>query len=274
MSDKDITEALESLLKALERHRLQFLFCAVPVRTNPDNPNNPLAFLGINKEQILDPSELLHFDTDELPNENEDIATFLFKYQQRIEDYAKRVFSKFGLGKGAVPKVYKNGKYVEVEGGSLPWWELPKDSPFQELADSSKAIYDACKRLCTADTEQHYSELAKQAMNLAYDNKRCHWYSFKTVRWEYVEELDKIITEVTQARTLSLSPQPSNVAENDAQVTKPKKFGRGELNEAVKRILEIHPNMTAKKIVKQLETSSEPAIRQTEAWKKLRGKKK
>ena len=49
--------------------------------------------------------------------------------------------------------------------------------------------------------------------------------------------------------------------------TKSKKHGRGQLNEEVKRLLDLHPDWNAVEIANEIGNTTPAAVRKTKAWK-------
>ena len=183
-----VEEALCSLQRVVEKHRLTFLYFARPERRNPANLSSPRE--SLDQDQLPD---------GRIPAEAIDSAgEFLFKYRWHLERFAQTAVSQFGPGVGANPTEYRDGTFVEVEGGSRPMWLLDDISCIY-LEQSADAILDACKAMTKVDTRRQYQALVKKARQTVHDEGQAKWYASVLVRWEYLSRLDRLITDIKAA---------------------------------------------------------------------------
>jgi len=224
---QDVNEALESLSKALEKHRLVFLYLALPIRYKGLNRGRET----LEKEDRLD----LRIPLEEVDNEGE----FLFKHRFQLDLFAQRAIAHFGPGKGCKPKdLDRNGNFVDVEGGSYPRWELDEHTcPFLER--TSDEILETCARLQKADTLKSCQELIEEAINVTHDNNQPRWYSSVLVTWEYLTKLDEAIATAKRATVRIRISDPHTTGES-CKVEPAKEF-----------LLSAHDN--AKKVAKKVD---------------------
>ncbi|HEY4309309.1 MAG TPA: hypothetical protein VGN12_07640 [Pirellulales bacterium] len=150
---QQLEEALLALHKAVDHHRLTFLFFANPRRFNPLN-------LGTSWETLY---------RDEHPQTRipveavDDDGEFLFKYRWTLDCFAQTAISRFGPGDGDRAVVIgPEGEFVPVEGGSQPHWSLDEIA-CQHLEQSSDRILNACKQLLRMDARRQFHELIQHS---------------------------------------------------------------------------------------------------------------
>ncbi len=185
--------ALCRLLSAVEKHRLLFLYAAFPQRMNPSVPKNQLSvWETVEKDSLRGWHEMVS-DID-LNGE------FLLRHHAILDAYAQEAISLFGPDGGRRPRILTDdGKRVDVEGRTLPFWSL-EGGPCYELEDSSRAILDACAEVSDADTEGTFGPLVEQVMAVAHDRDQSRWYASVGVCWGYLSELDAVIDAIRRAR--------------------------------------------------------------------------
>lgn len=180
--------ALCALQRVVEKHRLMFLYFARPERRNPANQSNPLE--TVYRDQL--PGGRI--PTDAIDGAGE----FLFKYRWLLDQFAQTAVGQFGPGIGAKPTVYRDGAFVQVEGGSLPVWSLD-DVACIHLEQSADAILDACKVMAKLGAVKRYQALIKRVRHIIHDEGQSKWYSSVLVQWEYLSRLDELITDIKAA---------------------------------------------------------------------------
>lgn len=182
----DSPSLLAELLRAVEKHRLTFLYFARPVRRNPTSQ----AFW----ERLDD----RHLPDGKIPSDDiEGTGEFLFRHRNVLDRFAQAAVSRFGSGKGRKPsRPDVDGKPIEIEGGSYPVWDLDADDCVY-LDESASAVLAASTQLVRFDSK--LSEVARQARFAAYDEGCQRWYADSRVRWEYLERLDACIQAMKNA---------------------------------------------------------------------------
>jgi hypothetical protein len=185
--------ALQQLLSAVEKHRLAFLFCAYPRRKNP--------LAGASETGVWETVRKKGFPGwAEMERDADEDGKFLFRHCAVLDAYADEAISLFGPGDGCRPRIQTKEKgWVDVEGGTLPYWSL-EEMLCHELEDSSQAILDTCAEVSSADTERGLTPLLKQVMAIAHDKGQSRWYGSVGVRWGYLSGLDAAIDAIRKAR--------------------------------------------------------------------------
>ncbi|MCK4626281.1 MAG: hypothetical protein KAV00_13265 [Phycisphaerae bacterium] len=187
-----IEEALDGLLAAVEKHRLTFLFFANAKRKNPSNRDDRWETL------CRDERPEHRIPTDDIDNKGQ----FLFRHRLALDLFAETAVGRFGLGEGRKPSVLvKDGKWVEVEGGSLPFWSLDEGG-CSYLEGSSNAILNACKTVAGKDLSGRLRSLVNRIIAVTHDNDQPKWYSSLGVRWRYLSDLDEVILAIKKARVV------------------------------------------------------------------------
>ena len=187
---QEIEKVLQILLYAIEKHRLTFLYFAGAERINPSIPPN-------GRKDALNKDDLRH---NEIPVKDIDNnGDFLFKYRHIMDGFAQKAVSQFGTA-GTKPKTMtRDGKFIDIEGGSYPFWRLDEIA-CEYLEKTGDAILEACKQLLEIDTTEVCHALSEQAMNVIHDNDQPRWYSSVLVKWEYLLRSDEAIASLKKGQ--------------------------------------------------------------------------
>ena len=205
------TEAFEHVRNLLEKHRLTFLYFAVPKQFNP------LATGNAWQQDTLQSDKFPKFTSDEIDDEGE----FLLTHRRRLEKFVQACYRQFGSGTGSKPRVLTDeGTVVDVEGGSLPAWYIDdgacvylEESADRILASMRDAVRKRCSRLL-----QGFIPAIRLSLH---DDGRSKWYASVPVRWEYVSQLDSILHELRTAELAQVDGiESSNSADVDAATSK------------------------------------------------------
>jgi hypothetical protein len=190
-------QALERVLTLLEKHRLMFLYFAVPKQINPLATGNKW------QPDSLKPDQFPKFKSDEIDDDGE----FLFTYRRRLEQFVQTCYSKFGSGAGSKPRVLTEDCTVaDVEGGSLPAWYLD-DGACVYLDESAEQILARMRDAVRKGQSRLLQPFIKAIKDALHDQGKSKWYASEPVRWEYVSRLDSILHEL---RTFELDQLASS----------------------------------------------------------------
>lgn len=190
-------QAFERVRTLLEKHRLMFLYFAVPKQINPLVTGNKW------QPDSLKPDQFPKFKSDEIDDDGE----FLFTYRRRLEQFVQTCYSKFGSGAGSKPRVLtEDGTIVDVEGGSLPAWYLD-DGACVYLDESAEQILASMRDAARKGQSRLLQPFVKAIKDALHDEGKSKWYSSEPVRWEYVSRLDSILHEL---RTFELDQLASS----------------------------------------------------------------
>ncbi|MCY3005207.1 MAG: hypothetical protein NTV29_04420 [Planctomycetota bacterium] len=201
-------QSLERVRSLLEKHRLMFLYFAVPKQINPLATGN--------KWQLdsLKPDQFPKFKSDEIDDDGE----FLFTYRRRLEQFVQTCYSKFGSGAGSKPRVLtEDCTIVDVEGGSLPAWYLD-DGACVYLDESAEQILASMRDAVRKGQSRLLQPFIKAIKDALHDQGKSKWYASEPVRWEYVSRLDSILHEL---RTFELEQPSMNKAATAEEVKDP-----------------------------------------------------
>lgn len=188
-------KALAGLQRAVEKHRLMFLFFAVGKRKSASGWDT------VDRDARPD---------QRIPSEEMDAdGEFLFRYQWAIDQYWQDCASQFGPDVGARESTFDGDKWVVVAGSALPVWSIDEIG-CGHLEDSSNAILDACKTVVRADVERRLHALVVRARDLVHDEGQSRWCSSMLVRWSYVSRLDDLIKAVKTAGIDYTDHQPDH----------------------------------------------------------------
>ncbi len=186
-SPTPLTDALARLLRVVEKHRLMFLFFGLPKQLKGRNHG----------------WETLHADDlqrSQIPHDDIDAeGEFLFRHRFTLEQFAQTAISTFGPGEGFKPcELTSDGKQIEIEGGSLPYWS------FDELAcgyleQSSDALLACCKLVISNDPAPQVRQLVQRVANVTHDSGQSKWYSSMLVRWGYLAQLDEVVLAIKKS---------------------------------------------------------------------------
>jgi hypothetical protein len=190
-------QSLERVRSLLDKHRLMFLYFAVPKQINPLATGNKWQLDG------LMPDQFPKFKSDEIDDDGE----FLFTYRRRLEKFVQTCYSKFGSGTGSKPRVLsEDGTVVDVEGGSLPAWYLD-DGACVYLDESAEQILASMRDAARKGQSRLLQPFVKAIKDALHDEGKSKWYSSEPVRWDYVSRLDSILHEL---RTFELDQLASS----------------------------------------------------------------
>lgn len=199
-------QALERVLTLLEKHRLMFLYFAVPKQINPLATGNKW------QPDSLKPDQFPKFKSDEIDDDGE----FLFTYRRRLEQFVQTCYSKFGSGAGSKPRVLtEDCTVVDVEGGSLPAWYLD-DGACVYLDESAEQILASMRDALRKGQSRLLQPFVKAIKDALHDEGKSKWYSSEPVRWEYVSRLDSIMHELRTYELDQLAPGKAATTEDTA----------------------------------------------------------
>jgi len=182
ISDADEPQVtLDNIQRLLEKHRLMFLYFAVPRRRNPLNRNEPWETVN---ERDLPSIPAAEIDSD---------GEFLFAHRRSLESFAHAAIGRFGTDEGNKPRIMdESGTVVDVEGGSYPHWVLDEPACLY-LEDSADAILDASRQAMRRYPGQPTSRLIRQVQSVLRDAGKTKWYSSNLVAWSYLMRLDETV---------------------------------------------------------------------------------
>jgi len=192
--------AVLDLLRAVEKHRLMFLFFGRPERLNPAS--------NLFWERL----DERDFPDDKIPTDDiESTGEFLFRHRSVLDRFAQKAVARFGSGAGRRPSVPDHKcSDIEIEGGSLPYWKIDEIACLH-LEESADAVLDACNRLVSVDPSK--CELARQVRLVTHDEGQQHWYSDRGVRWDYLARMDYCVRTLKDAE---IEPSPKDARPLDA----------------------------------------------------------
>ena len=215
LTDSEI-QAFETVRNLLEKHRLIFLYFAVPRQFDPSVTGNSWQTV------TLAPEIFRKFEVEEI----DDNGDFLFTYRRRLEQFAQACFRRFGSGQGNKPRVpLEDDTIVEVEGGTLPFWRLDEVAcvHLEESAEQILfALRDATRKKC-GQMLQGFIPAIKSSLH---DANKPKWYASDSVRWEYLSQIDAILHELRtfepsdfDSSGAASSQEPTKYPENKASLT-------------------------------------------------------
>jgi hypothetical protein len=182
-----VVQALGYLLTAIEKHRLTFLFFALPKRLKGKN---------VGWETLYrDDLPRSRITTDDIDAEGE----FLFRHRFALDQFAQTAIGAFGPGEGFKPhELTSDGKWIDVDGSGFPVWS------FDELAcvyleKTSDALFTACNPVALNDPRRQFRQLLAKVAAAAHDSRQPKWYSSMLVSWGYLAQLDEAILAVKRA---------------------------------------------------------------------------
>lgn len=194
-------ERLEKLLRAVERHRLMFLYWATASRRNP---------LAIHSRSGI--NERLYGDEirgwTEMVDAIDAAGEFLWTHRRVLDRYAQEAIGRFGPGEGMRPAVPdEDGRGVPVEGGTYPYWSLGEGSDLY-LEETSDAILEACRALAEVSRTAPVLKLVRDTIAAARPEQHDRWYTNVVVKWSYLSSLDSLISRIKAVRVeLALPPR-------------------------------------------------------------------
>lgn len=180
-------QTLETIRRLLEKHRLIFLYFAVPKRVNPLNRESPW--------ETLRDDKFPQIPTEDIDSEGE----FLFVHRRKLETFAQAAVGQFGTGLGNKPRTMSESrKVVDVEGGSYPYWTLDETACVY-LDESSDTIMQACRDAIRRRADQLISGVLQRIKLALYDEGQTKWYASNLVRWSYLMRLDDALHALKHA---------------------------------------------------------------------------
>lgn len=212
---KTPVERLEQLLRAVERHRLIFLYWSTASRVNPHAIHSRS---GINERLYGD--EIRGWK--EMVDAIDPAGEFLWTYRRVLDRYAQEAIGRFGPGEGMRPAMSdEDGREVPVEGGTFPYWSLGEGSDVY-LEEASDAILEACRDLAEAAHTETVLALVRDASAAARPQHHSRWYVNVVVQWSYLSTLDGLISRIKAMRVeLSLPPRPHVDVASSVSASKP-----------------------------------------------------
>lgn len=199
-------QSLETIRLLLEKHRLIFLYFAVPKRVNPLNRDS--------QWETLRDNQFPHVPSEDIDSEGE----FLFVHRRELENFAQAAVGQFGTGLGSKPRTMdKSGRVVDVEGGSFPFWMLDEIACVY-LDESADKILDACRSAVRHRADQLLSRFVQRIKSALHDEGQTKWYASNLVRWSFLMRLDDVLHALKHAE-FELCPTES-AQESVKQATK------------------------------------------------------
>lgn len=197
-----VRERVDNLLRAVERHRLMFLYWATACR------RNPLAIhsrAGVNERVCGDEVRGWEEMVEAIDSDGE----FLWTHRDVLDRYAQKAIERFGCGDGMRPaQPDEHGRAVPIEGGTHPYWCLDEGSSGY-LEQSSDAILDACRSLAEVGSESPLVGLVREATGLVRPDSHPRWYTSVVVKWSYLARLEALIARIKTVRVeLALPRDP------------------------------------------------------------------
>ncbi len=214
-TSKTTMERLEQLLRAVERHRLMFLYWATASRRNP---------LAVHSRSGID--ERLYGDEirgwKEMVDAIDPAGEFLWTHRRVLDRYAQEAIGRFGPGEGARPtEPDGDGRGVPVEGGTYPYWSLGEGSDLY-LEETSDAILEACRDLAEVAQIEPVLKLLRDASAAARPEQHDRWYTNVVVSWSYLSSLDSLISRMKTARIeLAMPPRPDTARPPEPAAERP-----------------------------------------------------
>lgn len=194
-----VQDALIGLERALDKHRLTFLFFATAKRRNEQLSDTRH---GMNER--VDKEDILGFDA--VMKDIDSAGDFLFRHRSFFEQFADKAVGEFGPGEGLKPS---------GEESSHPYWSL-EDGSASYLQETSENILASARTLERLDTDHICSDVIRKAADAAYDYGRSRWYSAVATHWEYLSRLDDALAAARQCILWTAKPAPSAPDDNAA----------------------------------------------------------
>jgi hypothetical protein len=97
------------------------------------------------------------------------------------------------------------------------------------------------------------------------------WQRIQSVCESVATATDSAFDPINEIQKISENYRRAEIEQSKGQKAKPKKHGKGKLNEKVKNILQAEPTLSAGEIVEKMtrgvgQVTTESSVRQTEAW--------
>mgnify|MGYP000990313317 CR=1 FL=1 len=188
-----IVEEVDALLRAVERHRLTFLYWSAASRRNPLACGSRT---GTHERVLRDGVRGWKTMCDAIDSEGE----FLWTHRDVLDRYAEEAIGAFGPGDGMTATATdRSGNPVAVAGATPPYWSLD-DGSTSYLEQTSDAILEACRPLASHQGQEPLSSLLTDAIAAARPSSHSRWYTCVVVNWSYLTVLDDLITRIKVVR--------------------------------------------------------------------------
>ena len=205
---------LDAVYRLLQKHRLMFLYFAVP------GQGNPLA--GDERSLRIQDHYLPKIPPDKIDADGE----FLFTYKRSLEIYAQAAIAKFGSEEDLPRHMLPDGTIVEIEGSSVPYWEIDEVA-CAHLEESADEVLEACRHLHTTDVNSVFASAIAQVSSVLRDKNCTKWYASKLVSWTYLPRLDETLESLRSMR-VGVTPDIERATEQDNDETATETVKDGE----------------------------------------------
>jgi len=210
-----VIDRVNDLLRAVERHRLMFLYWAAACRRNPLAVRSRT---GINERVSRDDVRGWKEMVEAIDAE----GTFLWTHRNVLDRYAQEAIGMFGPGEGSRPgEPDEGGRSVPVDGGTYPYWSIDEGSTGY-LEETSDAIQDACRSLAEVGQNEAIFSLVKDASAAARAEHHDRWYANVIVKWSYLSALDSLISRIKALRVeVAMPPRTAPSGRPQPEAVKP-----------------------------------------------------
>lgn len=187
VDDRDVAEALDiglsTLVHALDRHRLTFLFFAQAKRPRTVGATGQVGLPDrVKRDDVRGWSDMVR-DIDAQ-------GRFLFTYRRVLDAFAEEAISTFGPG---------DGMPADTDKTARPYWIIDDGGP-SYLEHTSNAILEACRDVAALDSAGQLADAIRATMTLAHPTNQSRWYSCVGVAWGYLSELDDLMVLLKRQR--------------------------------------------------------------------------
>jgi hypothetical protein len=185
-------DPLHALQRAVERHRLMFLYFSEACRFNSRAAWSPT---GVH-ERIF---------RDEIPGWRAMVASidpageFLVAHQSVLERYAQAAVARFGPGVGNGASDTPGLNSGQPDDGGPPYWMIETHGA-SDLDRSSDAVLDACRAVAGAGHGDAVLDAVRAATAAARPENAPKWYPDVATPWRYLSTLDDAIGKIKIAR--------------------------------------------------------------------------
>jgi hypothetical protein len=207
---------VDAVYRLLQKHRLMFLYFAVPGQVNP--------LAGDERSLRIQDHYLPKIPPDKIDADGE----FLFAYKRSLEIYAQAAIAKFGSEEDLPRHMLPDGTIVEIEGSSVPYWNIDEVA-CAHLEESADEVLEACRHLHTTDMNSVFASAIAQVSSVLRDKDCTKWYASKLVSWTYLPRLDETLESLRSMR-VGVTPNIERATEqdNDETATETAKDGEEE----------------------------------------------
>jgi len=198
-------QGLNGVLRAIERHRLMFLYWAQACRRNPLAASTRT---GVNERVVKD--DILGWQDMVWTIDND--GEFLWTHRGVLDRFADAAIETFGPGDGVRPTgLDAEGRSVPVDGGTHPYWILD-DGATPYLEQSSDDILGAVGEIAALKCHPDDDSLLHDVIGVARPESHPRWYTNLLVPWSYLTKLDSLIKRLKHARTALKINAPGKAA--------------------------------------------------------------